>query len=90
VLTFYKASSLRNCEELAAVLENNHRHHHLAEGFHCQLRRMAQHARESLEEFAAAIDHLVHCAYVNSIEQHIRRETALAFTDRLRERENVT
>jgi hypothetical protein len=78
------------CEEVAAVLENSYRDHHLAEGFHGQLRRMVQHAGESLEESAATIGHLAHCSYVDSTEQHSRKGTALAFTDRLRERENVT
>jgi hypothetical protein len=81
---------VRKWEEVAMVLENYYRDHHLAETFYTQLRTMVQHTRESLEEFAAHIDHLGHCAHVNSTEQHISKGTALAFTDRLRERDNVT
>jgi hypothetical protein len=49
------------------------------------MRRGVQHAGESLQEFAVAIDHLVHLACVESAEHHVSRETDLAFADVVRE-----
>jgi hypothetical protein len=51
-------------EEVVAVLENCYSDHYLVGTFHAQLRR-DQHARESLQEFVAATDHLVHRVHVN-------------------------
>jgi hypothetical protein len=55
-------------EEVTAVVENRYGDHHLAEASHAQLRRRVQHAGESAE-FPAAIDHLAHCAHVDSIDR---------------------
>jgi hypothetical protein len=73
---------------VAAVLEN-HYSDHLAKAFHAQLRR-DQHTRESLQEFVATIDHLVHCVYVDSTEKHISREAARVFANGARERDQGT
>jgi hypothetical protein len=37
-----------------------------AESFHTQLKRKVQHVGESLQEFAAVIDHLAHHVFVDS------------------------
>jgi hypothetical protein len=49
--------------------------------------RSVQHTGESLQEYAATIDHLAHCAYVDSTEQEISREVACAFTYGVRQRD---
>jgi hypothetical protein len=52
-------------EGVTAVLENCYGDHHLAEAFHAQVRGRVQHAGKSLQEIAAAIDHLAHLAHIN-------------------------
>lgn len=74
-------------KEVTAVLENCCGDCYLVETFRTQPRRRVQHAGESLQEFAAAMGHLVYCAYVDSTEQHISREVACAFADMVRERD---
>jgi hypothetical protein len=44
-------------KEVTVVLENHYGDHYLAETFHAQLRK-SQHARKSLQEFAAVIGYL--------------------------------
>jgi hypothetical protein len=44
-------------------------------------------SRENLQEFAAAINHFTHHAYVDSTEQHISREVTRAFADEVRRRD---
>jgi hypothetical protein len=46
-------------QESTAVLKNRYGNHHLEVAFHAQLRRRVQQPRENLQEFAAAIDHLM-------------------------------
>jgi hypothetical protein len=60
-------------EEVTEVLKNCYSDHHLAEAFHAQLRRSVQHTGDSLQEFAATINHLAHRDYFDSTEQHISR-----------------
>jgi hypothetical protein len=57
-----------------AVLQNSYGDHHMEEAFHAQLRRV-QHTRESLQEFAAAINHLAHCSQIDMTE-YISKEVA--------------
>jgi hypothetical protein len=72
-------------EEVSKALENRYGDHHLKEGFQLQLKRRTQHVGESLQEFAAAIDHLAHLAHVVLPEYVIRKEATLAFADGMKE-----
>jgi hypothetical protein len=51
-------------EEFTEALENCRGDCHLAAALHLQVKRGTQLLRESLQELAAAIDHLAHCMHV--------------------------
>jgi hypothetical protein len=53
--------------------------------YHPQLKVRAELSGEPLQEFAAAIQQLVHCALVGLPEDHIQKEVAYAFIDRLKD-----
>jgi hypothetical protein len=67
-------------EEVTEVLENCYGDHHLEAAFHSQLKRTPL-IRESLQEFAAAIDHLGHPTCVELPEHLIHKEAARTFAD---------
>jgi hypothetical protein len=56
------------------VLKNRYVAHHLVQ--HSILSWEGSSMPGNLQEFAAAIDHLAHLAYVDSIKHHISREAA--------------
>jgi hypothetical protein len=73
-------------EEVAEPLENRDSDHHLEAIFHSQLKRRTQLIRESLQVFAATIDHLAHHAHVELPKHLISKEAPRAFVNGVRER----
>jgi hypothetical protein len=61
--------------EATEGLENCYGDHHLEAAFHSQLKRKTQLIRETLQEFAIAIDYLAHHAHVKLSEHLISKES---------------
>jgi hypothetical protein len=57
-------------KEVTEVLENCYGDHYLEAVFHSQLKRRALIGSESLQESAATIDDLAHCAQ-NELHEHL-------------------
>jgi hypothetical protein len=74
--------------EVTEALENCYGDHHLEAVFHSQLKG-PQLIRESLQEFAATINHLAHHDHIELLEQLIIKEATCAFTDGRKE-QNTT
>jgi hypothetical protein len=68
-------------EETLQALEDRFGEQHFAAAYRSQLKTRIQRAGESLQEFAMAIEQLVHRAYPTLPEDHIKREAGKAFTD---------
>jgi hypothetical protein len=66
-------------KEVTEALRNRYGDHHLEAASYSQLKRRIQLVGESLQEFAAAIDHLVHRAHVQRHEHLISKQAAHAF-----------
>jgi hypothetical protein len=60
-------------EETLQALEDRFREQHFAAAYHSQLKTRTQRAGESVQEFAMAIEQLVHRAYPTLPEDHIKR-----------------
>jgi hypothetical protein len=58
--------------------------HHLEGTFPSQLKRRIKLVGKSLQEFAAAIDHLPHCAHIELPKHPISKEAGHAHTDGIR------
>jgi hypothetical protein len=67
-------------EDTLQALEDRFGDQYFAAAYRCQLTTRTQKARESLQDFATAIEQLAHCAYPTLPEEHIRREAGKAFS----------
>jgi hypothetical protein len=76
-------SDKRDLWETHQALEDRFGGQHFAAAYRSQLKARRQRARESLHEFATAIQQLAHRAYPTLPEEHIRQEAGRAFADRV-------
>jgi hypothetical protein len=67
--------------EILQILEDRFGDQHFAVNYRCQLKTRTQMVGESLQDFAMAIEELVHRAYPALPEDHIRTEAGNAFAD---------
>jgi hypothetical protein len=68
-------------EETLQALKDRFEEQHFATAYRSQLKTRIHRAAESLQEFAMAIEQLVHRSYPTLPEDHIKREEGKAFTD---------
>jgi hypothetical protein len=74
---------MRLNEETLQTLQDHFRGQHFATDYRCQLTTRTQRARESLQDFATAIEQLAHRAYSTLLKDHIWREAGKAFAYRV-------
>jgi hypothetical protein len=68
-------------DETLEAVEDGFGYQYLAAIYRSHLKTRTQGVRESLQEFAKAVEHLAHYAYATLPEDHVRREAGKAFTD---------